>query len=61
MPSRESFKDTNYIFDNSNDKSKKNVTILILKGLHSNLEITLKNLEYKIKEIRNKNNIVEMK
>ncbi len=61
MPSRESFKDTNYIFDNSNDKSKKNVTILILKGLHSNLEITLKNLEYKINEIRNKNNIVEMK
>ena len=33
----------------------------ILKGLHSNLEITLKNIEYKINEIRDKNNTVEMK
>lgn len=52
--------DTNYIYENSNDESKKTM-LPILKGLHSNLEIALKNIEYKINEIRDKNNVVEMK
>ena len=39
----------------------KKTMLPILKGLHSNLEITLKNLEYKINEIKDKNNIVEIK
>ncbi len=52
--------DTNYIYDNSNDESKKTM-LPILKGLHSNLEIALKNIEYKINEIRDKNNVVEIK
>lgn len=52
--------DTNYIYENSNDESKKTM-LPILKSLHSNLEIILKNIEYKINEIRDKNNVVEMK
>ena len=51
--------DTNYIYDNSNDESKKTI-LPILKGLHSNLEIILKNIEYKINEIKDKNNVVNM-
>ena len=51
--------DTNYIYDNSNDESKKTM-LPILKGLHSNLEIILKNIEYKINEIKDKNNVVNM-
>lgn len=52
--------DTNYIYDNSNDESKRTM-LPILKRLHSNLDIALKNIEYKINEIRDKNNVVEMK
>ena len=52
--------DTNYIYDNSNDESKKTM-LPILKRLHSNLDIVLKNIEYKINEIKDKNNVVEMK
>lgn len=33
----------------------------ILKRLHSNLDIALKNIEYKINEIRDKNNVVEIR
>ena len=51
--------DTNYIYDNSNDETKKTM-FPILKGLHSNLEIILKNIEYKINEIKDKNNVVNM-